>query len=197
MALPFNRVRRGATNHIALTPEYFVSPSDVGMAGLKTRCLLQAVDGGSRGSNREVSSPRSAAQRSKGQHEMPISYDNPDAHAFWHCVHLEMFSGLPVVVVFILYHTFLSPRRHPFLLIYLHVILQILWFFTKFIFTFLLFQGISCLCVLRPSFYYLPPFALRLLCIRSSFSVRHKNNRLFLTTAFFLSDFIAHIRRGN
>lgn len=154
MALPFNRVRRGAINHIVLTPEYCVSPSDVGMGELKTCCLLQAVDGGGQGSNGEVNSPRSAAQRSKGEHEMPISCDNPDAHAFWHCVHLEMFTGLPVAFKEMIGMSFLSSIT----LSFLPAAISSCWstymsyprsfgFFTNFSFTFLLFQGISCLSV--------------------------------------------------
>lgn len=33
----------------------------------------------------------------KGEHETAISYDGPSAHAFWHCGHLAMFTGLPDV----------------------------------------------------------------------------------------------------
>lgn len=62
--------------------------------------------------------PRSTAQRPKGEHEMPISNDNPDAHAFWHCMHLAMFTGLPVAfkkcehsLVFILFLTLFLPSN--------------------------------------------------------------------------------------
>lgn len=33
----------------------------------------------------------------KGEHETAISYDGLNAHAFWHCGHLAMFTGLPDV----------------------------------------------------------------------------------------------------
>lgn len=170
---------------------FFVSPSDVGMGELKTRCLLQAVDG-------EVNLPRSAASRSKGEHEMPISYDNPDAHAFWHCVHLEMFAGLPVAFKEMIGMSFLSSVT----LSFLPAAIPSCWstymsYSRSFGFSPFLLSPFCFSRGFRPSFYCLSPFALFLLCILSSFSVGHKNNRLFPTTAFFLSDFIAHIRRGN
>lgn len=155
--------------------------------------------------------PRSTAQRSKGEHEMPISYDSPDAHAFWHRVHLAMFTGLPVAfkdaiaLVFILFLTFFLPSVPSCWSIYTSYFRSLflsrfffvgLFFWSDSFLTFLLIQWI-CVFPSHPSFYRLYPFVLFLLCILSSFSVRHKNNRLFPTAAFFLSDFIAHILLWN
>lgn len=53
-----------------------------------------------------------------------------------------------------------------------------LFFWSDSFLTFLLIQWI-CVFPSHPSFYRLYPFVLFLLCILSSFSVRHKNNRLF------------------
>lgn len=151
--------------------------------------------------------PRSTAQRPKGEHEMPISYDNPDAHAFWHCMHLAMFTVAFKDVITRLFFSCFSLSFFPLSLhvdrstcriLDLFVFIQV--YFCPWLFfmplTFLLFQEI-CVFQLRPSFYHLSPFVLALLCILSSFSVRHKNNRLFLTTVSFLSDFTAHILLQN
>lgn len=149
--------------------------------------------------------PRSTAQRPKGVHEMPISYDNPDAHAFWHCMHLAMFTGLSVAFKDVIPCLFFFCFTLSFSLLSLHVDLSschtldlfvyIQVYFCSWLFfipvTFLLFQEIFVF-QLCPSF-YVSPIVLFLLCILSSFSVRHKNNRLFLTTVSFLSDFMAHI----
>lgn len=121
---------------------------------------------------------------------MPISYDNQDAYAFWHCMHLAMFTGLPLAfkdVITVLFLSFFSlsfspPSLHvdlstcrtlelfvffPGLLLPLTVILCLspLYFFKRFVFP------------PRPSFYSLS------LCFcyvySHHFYVRHKNNRLF------------------
>lgn len=80
--------------------------------------------------------PQAAAQRPKGEHEMPISDDSPDAHAFWHCMHLAMFTGLCCFwrrdgsLVFSCF----SPPLCPLMLIYLAVIFQIALFLSCFAF---------------------------------------------------------------
>lgn len=65
--------------------------------GLKTCCHINMSawgDGWEPRIWRGGQQPQAAAQRPKGEHEMPISDDSPDAHAFWHCMHLAMFTGL-------------------------------------------------------------------------------------------------------
>lgn len=150
--------------------------------------------------------PRSTAHRPKAEHEMPISYDNPDAHAFWHRVHLAMFAGLPVAfkdaiaLICNLFLPFFPPSIPTCWSIY-PLQCRSLCFYPGWLLTptasppFNFFSGFASFH--RTLHFTVPPLQLFLLCMLSSSSVRHKNNRLFLTPAFFPSDFRAHILLQN
>lgn len=80
-------------------PEYCVDPIWCSDGRAKTRCHMNMSLGGDGWEHRiwkGGQQPWSAAQRPKEEHEMPISYDNPDAHALWHCMHLAMFTVFSV-----------------------------------------------------------------------------------------------------
>lgn len=205
MAFPFKRVRRGLINQSSEGLDCVLTwalcgPSDVVMDELKTCCHINMSAGGDGWEPRiwqGGQQPQSTAQRPKGEHEMPISYDNPDAHAFWHRMHLAMLTGLPVAfkdAIPLLFLSCFSLSSSP---LSLHVVLstchpldlfvfiQIYFCPSLFFYTSPRFTFSRDVLVPRPSFYHLSLFALFLLCILSSFSVRHKNNRLFLTIVSF------------
>lgn len=129
--------------------------------GLKTRCHINMSawgDGWEPRIWRGGQPPQAAAQRPKGEHEMPISDDSPDAHAFWHCMHLAMFTGLCCFwrrdgsLVFSCF----SPPLCPLMLIYLAVIFQIALFLSCFAF------APDCLLFKERSVTSLPPSVLLL-----------------------------------
>lgn len=112
---PFTWVRRGLINQLSgwldcVLTWVLCGPSDILMDELETCCHINTSprgDGWESGIWRAGQQPRFAAQRPKGEHEMPISYDNADAHAFWHRVHLAMFTDLSVALKDVI--TLLSP----------------------------------------------------------------------------------------